>query len=102
MEMNFSHWMALESAMQSAQPRRTLSRDTLRRILRFARPHRGALVAFVVLSVIGAVLTVLTPVLAGRVVDEITSGRDSGRVVTLAAVIAVIAVLDAGFGLAER
>ena len=102
MEMNFSHWMALESAMQSAQPRRTLSRATLRRILQFARPHRRALVAFIVLSVIGAVLTVLTPVLAGRVVDEITTGRDSGRVVTIALVIALVALLDAGFGLAER
>ena len=102
MEMNFSHWMALESAMQSAQPRRTLSRATLRRILQFARPHRRALVAFIVLSVIGAVLTVLTPVLAGRVVDEITSGRDSGRVVTIALVIALVALLDAVFGLAER
>jgi ATP-binding cassette, subfamily B, bacterial len=102
MEMNFSHWMALESAMQSAQPRRTLSRATLRRILQFARPHRRALVAFIVLSVIGAVLTVLTPVLAGKVVDEITTGRDSGRVVTIALVIALIAVLDGAFGLAER
>jgi ABC-type multidrug transport system fused ATPase/permease subunit len=100
--MNFSHWMALESAMQSAQPRRTLSRATLRRILQFARPHRRALVAFIVLSVIGAVLTVLTPVLAGRVVDEITTGRDSGRVVTIALVIALVALLDAAFGLAER
>ena len=102
MEMNFSHWMALESAMQSAQPRRTLSRATLRRILQFARPHRRALVAFIVLSVIGAVLTVLTPVLAGRVVDEITTGRDSGRVVTIALVIALVALLDGAFGLAER
>jgi ATP-binding cassette subfamily B protein len=102
MEMNFSHWMALESAMQSAQPRRTLSRATLRRILQFARPHRRALVAFIVLSVIGAVLTVLTPVLAGRVVDEITTRRDSGRVVTIALVIALVALLDGAFGLAER
>jgi ATP-binding cassette subfamily B protein len=102
MEMNFSHWMALESAMQSAQPRRTLSRATLRRILQFARPHRRALVAFIVLSVIGAVLTVLTPVLAGKVVDEITTGRNSGRVVTIALIIALIALLDAAFGLAER
>jgi ABC-type multidrug transport system fused ATPase/permease subunit len=102
MEMNFSHWMALESAMQSAQPRRTVSRATLRRILHFARPHRRALVAFIVLSVIGAVLTVLTPVLAGRVVDEITTGRDSGRVVTIALVIALVALLDGAFGLAER
>ena len=73
--MDFSHWMALESAMQGEQPRRTFSRATLRRIAAFARPHRRALVAFLVLSVVGAVLTVATPVLAGQVVDEIIDGR---------------------------
>ena len=100
--MNFSHWMALESAMQGSQPRRSLPRATLRRILQFAKPHRRALIAFVALSTVGAVLTVLTPVLAGMVVDEITSGRDSARVVMLAVVIALIAVADAAAGLAER
>ena len=100
--MNFSHWMALESAMQGSQPRRTVSRATLRRILAFAKPHRRALVAFLVLSVVGAVLTVVTPVLAGEVVDEITSGGNSGRVVTIAVVIALVAVADAAVGLASR
>ena len=69
MEMNFGHWMALESAMQSDQPRRSISAATLRRIAAFARPHRRKLVWFLMFSVIGAVLTVATPVLAGQVVD---------------------------------
>ena len=68
MQMDFSHWMALESAMQGEQPRRRFSAATLRRIAAFARPHRRALVAFLALSVVGAVLTVATPVLAGPVV----------------------------------
>ena len=57
---------------------------------------------FVLLSVLGAVLTVATPVLAGRVVDEIVGGGDAGRVVFLAVVIALIAVLEAVAGIAER
>jgi len=100
--MDFSHWMALESAMQGEQPRGAFSRATLRRVAVFARPHRRALVAFLLLSVVAAVLTVLTPVLAGQVVDEITDGGDSGRVVFLAVLIALIAVLDGAVGLAER
>ena len=100
--MDFSHWMALESAMQGEQPRGAFSRATLRRVAAFARPHRRALVAFLLLSVVAAVLTVLTPVLAGQVVDEIVDGRDSGRVVFLAVLIAAIAVLDGIVGLAER
>ncbi len=100
--MDFSHWMALESAMQGEQPRGAFRRATLRRVAAFARPYRRALVAFLLLSVVAAVLTVLTPVLAGQVVDEIVDGGNSGRVVFLAVLIAVIAVLDGVVGLAER
>jgi ATP-binding cassette subfamily B protein len=102
MEMNFSHWMALESAMQGEQPRRTFTRATLRRIGVFARPHRRALGAFLVLSVVAAALTVATPVLAGQVVDAIIDGGNEGRVIWLAVLIAFIAILDAGVGIAER
>src|SRR2546422_52160 len=102
MEMGFSHWMALESAMHGDQPRRTFSRATLRRIGAFARPHRRALFAFILLSVVAAILAVATPVLAGRVVDAIIQGRDEGRVVLLALLIALVAVLDAVVGVAER
>jgi ATP-binding cassette subfamily B protein len=102
MQMDFGHWMALESAMQGEQPRRTFSRATLRRIVAFARPHRRALAGFLGLSVVAALLTVATPVLAGQVVDEIVEGRDEGRVIRLAVVIALIAVLDAVVGIAER
>lgn len=102
MQMDFSHWMALESAMQGDQPRRAFSAATLRRIAVFARPHKRALVIFLVFSVIGAVLTVATPVLAGRAVNEIVSGRDRRTVITIAMLIAAVAVLDAVVGIAER
>jgi ATP-binding cassette subfamily B protein len=101
-DMDFSHWMAMESAMQGRQPRRAFTRETLSRVWGFARPHRRALVIFLVLSVIMAVLAVATPVLAGRVVDAIVAGGDPGTVVGLAVLIAVIALLDAGFAIAER
>ncbi len=100
--MDFSHWMAMESAIHGERQRRTVSRATLRRIFAFARPHRRALVWFVVLSVIGSLLTVATPVLAGRVVDEITTDGRAKTVIALAIVIAIIAIADAAFGLAER
>src|SRR5690349_883572 len=96
MQMDFSHWMALESAMQGEPPRRALSRETLRRIVDFVRPHRRALVLFLALSVVGAVLTVATPVLAGQVVDVITSDGSTSTVVWLGVLIAAIALLDAG------
>ena len=102
MQMDFSHWAALESAMQGEQPKRAFSRATLRRIAGFARPHRRALVGFLALSVASAVLAVATPVLAGQVVDEIVQGGDDGRVLMLAVLIALIALADAAVGLGER
>ncbi len=102
MQMDFSHWMAMESAIHGERRRRTVSKATLRRIIAFAKPHRRALIWFVVLSVIGSLLTVATPVLAGRVVDEITTAGRASTVIALAILIAVVAVADAGFGLAER
>ena len=102
MDMGFSHWMALESAMRGERTRRSFSRATLGRILAFARPHRRALIAFLILSVISAVLAVATPVLAGWVVDDIVKHRAEGRVLFLAGMIAAVAVLDAGVGIANR
>jgi ATP-binding cassette subfamily B protein len=102
MDLGFNNWMALESAMQGDQPRRSISRATLRRILEFARPHRRSLILFLILSVITATLTVATPLLAGRVVDAIIEGGNERRVVTLALVIALLALVDAAVGLLER
>jgi ABC-type multidrug transport system fused ATPase/permease subunit len=102
MDMDFSHWMALESAMQGDQPRRAINRATLTRILHFVRPHRRALITFLLLSVTTAVLAVATPVLAGQVIDEITSGKSQSRVLGLAVLIALIALADAVVGIGER
>ncbi|MEN3315553.1 MAG: hypothetical protein V7605_1787 [Acidimicrobiaceae bacterium] len=102
MDMGFNNWMALESVMQGDQPRRAVSRATLRRIVDFARPHRRSLIAFLAFSVVAAVLTVTTPVLAGLVVDAIIKGKQEERVVWLAALIAFVAVLDAAVGVGER
>ncbi|MEO5837647.1 MAG: ABC transporter ATP-binding protein [Acidimicrobiales bacterium] len=102
MQMDFSHWSALESVMQGDQPRRSFSRATLTRVAAFARPYRRNLAFFLILSVLAAVLTVATPVIAGVIVDTIVEGGDRQRVVWLALLIAVIAVFDAAVGLAER
>ncbi len=101
MNMDMNAWMALHSAMQD-EPKRTFNRAILGRIWTFARPHRRALFAFVLLSVGAAVLTVATPVLAGQVVDAIVEKRDAGTVVALAGLIALIAVLDAVVGVVGR
>ncbi len=101
MDMEVTAWMSLYHSM-NAQERRPFSKATLQRIARFARPHRRKLARFLVLSVVTAVLTVATPLLAGRVVNAIVDGAALQVVVGLAALIAGIAVAEAGLGLMTR
>lgn len=77
-------------------------RRLLRRIWRFSERHHRRLAVFLVVSVLGAILTVATPLLAGRVVDEITGGGSVRAVVALALVIAAVALGEAAVSLLTR
>ncbi len=101
---DFSAWMALQSAMQDDGKRRSVDRQTIRRVGEFARPHARTIVGFLVLATGAAVLGVATPILAGRAVDEIAkrADGDTGTVVGLAIAIAAVALVEAVVGLAER
>ncbi|WP_211304497.1 ABC transporter ATP-binding protein [Umezawaea tangerina] len=99
--MDVTAWMSLHHVM-NAQDKRPFSKATVRRIARFARPHRAQLVRFLAVSVVAAVLTVATPVIAGRIVTAINDGGPLDLVLTLAGLIAVIAVVEAGIGLLSR
>ncbi|MGW1739641.1 ABC transporter ATP-binding protein [Nocardia sp. NPDC001965] len=102
MSMESVAWDQMYRRMHAPEEQRSFSPATARRILRFARPHRRRLIAFLVLSVAAAVLVVATPLLAGRVVDDIFAGSPPRTVILLALAIAGLAILDAGMGLAIR
>jgi len=102
MTMEMAAWHSLYGTMNAQQDRRPFSKATLRRIATFARPHRFSLLCFLLLSVVSAVLAVATPVLAGQVVDAIIGGAAVGVVIRLAALIAVIALVEAALGLLMR
>ncbi|MFE9862206.1 ABC transporter ATP-binding protein [Streptomyces sp. NPDC005506] len=102
MSMEATAWTQIHNVMNAQQDRRPFDRNTLRRIAAFARPHRRRVALFLVLSVATALLAVATPVLAGRVVNAIVSGKEAGTVTRLAVLIAVIAVAEAGLGLVGR
>ncbi len=77
-------------------------RRLMARIWRFAGRHHRMLWVFLLVSVFSALLTVATPLLAGRVVDEITGGGTVTVVVLLAAVIAAVALAEAAMSLLTR
>ncbi|MEP6599828.1 MAG: ABC transporter ATP-binding protein [Actinomycetota bacterium] len=81
---------------------RELPPGTWRRVLGFARPYRAELGVFLLVVVFDALIGVLTPVLAGRVVNEITKRGEVRVVVQIAFVIAGLAVIDAALSFAQR
>lgn len=102
MSMEFAAWNSLYHMMTAQQDKRPFTWATVKRIAGFARPHTRLLVGFLVLSVIGAVLAVATPLLAGRVVDLIFNAAPYVQVLQIAVAIAVIAIAEAGLGLVQR
>ncbi|MFD5268337.1 ABC transporter ATP-binding protein [Streptomyces sp. NPDC058335] len=101
--METTAWTQLYSVMNARHERRPFHRATLRRIGAFARPHRRRIAAFVLIGVVTALFAVATPVLAGKVVNTIVSQHgESATVVRLALLIALIAVLEAVFGILGR
>nr|AEM66513.1 ABC transporter ATP-binding protein [Dietzia sp. DQ12-45-1b] len=75
--------------------RSVFTRENFRRIGQFAKLHTRRIVLFLILSVFGASLAVVTPLLAGRVVTAIVDGTAVRVVFLLAAAIAVIGVVEA-------
>jgi len=101
--MNSSPHRVMMGAVKGQEYKgRKISGATIKRILTFARPHRKTITLFIVVSVALAVLGVVTPVLAGRVVNAITGGQDISAVVWLAVGIAIVALLDAGLSVLNR
>src|SRR5262245_48327211 len=81
-----------------------LTRGTFMRVMRFARPYRRDIALFLLTVVVSAVIGVLTPVLAGYVVNAIGSKDPNAgaEVIRLAVIIAVLAIANAGFSLVQR
>ncbi|MCT2089267.1 ABC transporter ATP-binding protein/permease [Micrococcus terreus] len=82
--------------------RQELTPGTVRRTLQFAARYRGKLIFFLILSVLGAVLGVASPILAGDVVNEIVGGQNAPLIVRLALLIAAVAVADAALSVVTR
>jgi ATP-binding cassette subfamily B protein len=90
--------LSRDSAVAGAK----LKEGTARRILQYARPYRLQIAGFLALIAIGSGLSVITPLLAGRVVNDGIVAEDRQAVLVLSGLMAAVAVLSALFGLASR
>jgi len=91
---------------------RTMGRDqlkgvrlkpgTVRRVIGYAGPYRPRIALFLLLVVLDAGLVIATPLLMRGIIDDGVLKGDTGHVVRLSIAIAVLAVVDAGLGIAQR
>jgi ATP-binding cassette, subfamily B, bacterial len=82
---------------------RELPKGTVRRILGVARPYRRELTSFLLLVVASSVIGVITPLLAGDIINRIARLEGTaGGIVRIALFIAGLAVVDAGISVATR
>ena len=79
-----------------------LSPGILRRIARFARPYRRMLVVFLILIVVDALLGAANPLIYRAIIDDGILTHDSGTVVRLALLLAVLAMSDVVLSLWQR
>ena len=102
MDMNMMRSMHSMGRRDSSVVGKQIPPGTWKRILRFARPYRRELLVFLFVVVVDALIGVATPVLAGKVVNEITRHGEVRVVVKIAIVIAALAVVDAVLSFAQR
>jgi ATP-binding cassette subfamily B protein len=75
---------------------------TVKRILRFASPYRKILAFFLVLVVIDAVIGAINPLILREIINRGILRHNSGLIVSLAFLVAGLAVVDAGLSLGQR
>jgi ABC-type multidrug transport system fused ATPase/permease subunit len=105
LEMVARHTLHRQIRASGGDLRSLANRALLSRIWGFAARHHRRLGMFVAVSMVSAVLAVATPILAGRVVDQIVHGGSKGRagtVVLIALVIAAVALAETATALVTR
>ncbi len=75
-----------------------LTRETVRRIVGFAIPHKRLIAGFLVFVVLDAALVVVNPLLIKKLLDDGVLKGDAGLVLWLALAMGLVAVLDAVLG----
>jgi ATP-binding cassette subfamily B protein len=88
-----SAWRTLRTDRSVAEQK--LARDTVRRVVGFARPHRKLIAVFLALVVVDAAMVVVTPLLIKKIVDDGIIEGNAPLVTWLALGIAGVAVLSA-------
>ncbi|MGH9065379.1 MAG: ABC transporter ATP-binding protein [Acidimicrobiales bacterium] len=105
--MSMGHGGGWGSAMRSVHRDQSvvgkeITPGTLRRMMVFVSPYRRILAFFLVIIVVDAVVGVINPLIYRQIINKGILGHRIGTVVTLALVVAGLAVADAGLSIGQR
>lgn len=79
-----------------------ISRETVRRILTYAKPYKALITFFLITLVIASLLSVAQPLLFRRIIDQGITPGNASLVTWTAIFIALLATADAGLGIVSR
>jgi len=79
-----------------------LQRRSLRRAWHFARPYRRTIILFLSAIVAAALIELVAPFAFRTILDDAIPDRDRGLITTLAIVVVVAAIADAGLAIVQR
>lgn len=97
------NWTTLRSYTRDPSvAKQKLAPGTVRRILGYAKPYKRIIIMFLITLVFDSLLVVATPLLFKRLVDQGITPGNSTVVTVCAALVALVAALDALLGLVSR
>ena len=94
--------MARGFRMDPSITKQKLKPGTVRRIARYARPYRWLMAAFLIATSVDALITVVNPLLLRDIIDNGILAKNQALVVTLAVVVAAVALFDAALSFVIR
>ncbi len=79
-----------------------ISRETVMRILSYAKPYKTLIIFFLITLVFASLLSVAQPLLFRRIIDQGITPGDASLVTWTAVFIGILAIADAGLGVVSR
>ena len=96
-------WLMYRSMTRDASVKdKKVSRETVKRILGYAKPYKTLITFFLITLVVASLLSVAQPLLFRRIIDQGITPGDASLVTWTAVFIALLAIADAGLGVVSR
>lgn len=79
-----------------------LATGTIKRVFKFASPYKKYLIIFLVAIIFDAIIGVINPLIFKQIIDKGIIGKNTGLIINMAALVAVLALLDSGLSFIQR